>query len=239
MNSPSPHNKALVSVLFMQFTVIFTVCLIASNILETKQMVFGPLHLTGGLLIFPVSYIVNDVVCEVWGYRRTSILIWTGFLTNLAFVVVASLADAIPGAPYWDNDEGFHAIFGLTPRIALASFISFIAGSFVNAYIMSRMKISNQGKHFPLRAIMSTVWGEGADSLCFFPLAFYGVLPDEELPLMMLSQLILKTIYEIIALPVTIRVVKWVKAYEGEDTYDHDVSYNIFAVFKKRFSKIP
>lgn len=239
MNSPSPHKKALVSVLFMQFTVIFTVCLIASNILETKQMVFGPLHLTGGLLIFPVSYIVNDVVCEVWGYRRTSILIWTGFLTNLAFVVVASLADAIPGAPYWDNDEGFHAIFGLTPRIALASFISFIAGSFVNAYVMSRMKISDQGKRFPLRAIMSTVWGEGADSLCFFPLAFYGVLPDEELPLMMLSQLILKTIYEIIALPVTIRVVKWVKAYEGEDAYDHDVSYNIFAVFKKRFSKIP
>lgn len=230
MNKPT-KEKSMVSVLFMQFSIVFTVCLIASNILETKQMVFGPLHLTGGLLIFPISYIVNDVVCEVWGYRRASILIWTGFLTNFAFMMVACIADAIPGAPYWENEEGFHAIFGLTPRIALASFISFIAGSFVNAYVMSRMKISDQGKRFPLRAIMSTVWGEGADSIIFFPLAFYGVLPDEELPLMMLSQLVLKTVYEIIVLPITIRVVNWVKENEGEDVYDHGVSYNIFAVF--------
>ena len=95
------------------------------------------------------------------------------------------------------------------------------------------MKISDKGKHFPLRAIVSTIWGEGADSLFFFPLAFYGVLPDEELPLMMLSQLILKTVYEIIILPVTIRVVRWVKEYEGKDVYDIGVSYNIFAVFRK------
>ena len=187
------NNKTMVSVLFMQFSIIFTVCLIASNILETKQMVFGPLHLTGGLLIFPISYIVNDVVCEVWGFRRASVLIWTGFITNFCFMAVASLADAIPGAPYWDNEVGFHAIFGLTPRIALASFVSFLAGSFVNAYVMSQMKISDKGKRFPLRAIVSTIWGEGADSLCFFPLAFYGVLPDEELPLMMMVLWLLKT----------------------------------------------
>ena len=98
------REKTMVSVLFMVFSIVFTVCLIASNILETKQMVFGPLHLTGGLLIFPVSYIVNDVVCEVWGYRRASILIWTGFLTNFAFMMVACLADAIPGAPYCENE---------------------------------------------------------------------------------------------------------------------------------------
>lgn len=226
-------SKTMVSVLFMEFSIIFTVCLIASNILETKQMVFGPLHLTGGVLIFPISYIVNDVVCEVWGYRRASILIWTGFLTNFAFIAIASLADAIPGAPYWENEAGFHAIFGLTPRIALASFVSFIAGSFVNAYVMSRMKISDKGKRFPLRAVVSTIWGEGADSICFFPLAFYGVLPDEELPLILLSQLVLKTGYEIIALPITIRVVRWVKTYEGEDVYDHGVNYNIFAVFRR------
>lgn len=226
------RKKTYVSVLFMEFSIVFTVCLIASNILETKQMVFGPLHLTGGLLIFPVSYIVNDVVCEVWGFRRASILIWTGFLTNFAFMMVASIADAIPGAPYWTNEAGFHAIFGLTPRIALASFISFIAGSFVNAYVMSRMKIQDKGRRFPLRAIMSTMWGEGADSLIFFPLAFYGVLPNYELPLMMLSQLVLKTLYEVIVLPITIRVVNWVKEYEGEDFYDNNVSYNIFDVFR-------
>ena len=213
--------KEQVTVLFMHMCIVFTVCLIASNILETKQMVFGPLHLTGGLLIFPISYIVNDVVCEVWGYRKASILIWTGFAMNFAFMMVACLADAIPGAPYWDNEEGFHAIFGLTPRIALASFVSFLVGSFVNAYVMSRMKIADKGKRFPLRAIVSTIFGEGADSLFFFPLAFYGVLPHEELPLIMLSQVVLKTVYEIIVLPVTIRVVNWVKRYENEDFYDN------------------
>ena len=231
--SDAENRRTMVSVLFMEFGIVFTVCLIASNILETKQMVFGPLHLTGGLLIFPISYIVNDVVCEVWGYRRASILIWTGFITNFYFMAIASLADAIPGAPYWENEAGFHAIFGLTPRIALASFVSFIAGSFVNAYVMSRMKISDKGRRFPLRAIMSTVWGEGVDSLIFFPLAFYGVLSNDELPLMMLSQLVLKTVYEIIALPITIRVVRWVKAREGEDAYDNGISYDIFAVFRR------
>ena len=233
MNQTNKKTKTMVSMMFMHFSIIFTVCLIASNILETKQMVFGPLHLTGGLLIFPISYIINDVVCEVWGYRRAGVLIWTGFLVNFAFMMIAWIADAIPGAPYWENEEGFHAIFGLAPRIALASFISFIVGSFVNAYVMSRMKISNKGKRFPLRAIMSTVWGEGADSLIFFPLAFYGVLPNQELPLMMLSQLVLKTVYEIIVLPVTIRVVNWVKVCEGEDVYDRNVNYNIFSVFRK------
>ncbi len=227
-------NKTLVSVLFMELSIIFTVCLVTSNILETKQMVFGPLHITGGLLIFPISYIINDVVSEVWGYRKASILIWTGFLMNFAFVMVAWLADIIPGAPYWDNEAGFHAIFGLTPRIALASFVAFIAGSFVNAYVMSRMKIADKGKRFPLRAILSTVFGEGADSLIFFPLAFYGVLPNHELPLMMLSQLVLKTVYEIIVLPVTIRLVRWVKKHEGEDYYDTDVNYNIFDVFRQK-----
>ena len=235
--SDMKNKKTMVSVLFMEFSIVFTVCLIASNILETKQMVFGPLHLTGGLLIFPISYIVNDVVCEVWGYRRASLLIWTGFITNFCFMAIASLADAIPGAPYWDNEVGFHAIFGLIPRIALASFVSFIAGSFVNAYVMSRMKISDNGKRFPLRAIVSTIWGEGADTLCFFPLAFYGVLPDEGLPLMMLSQMVLKTVYEMIALPITIRFVRWAKEYEGEDAFDHGVSYNIFAVFRKSDGK--
>ena len=225
------QDNKKVSVLFMLFGTLFCVCLITANVLETKQLSFGPVNLTAGIIVFPVSYIINDVVCEVWGYRRASILIWTGFLTNFAFMIVASIADAIPGASYWENEAGFHAIFGLTPRIALASFVSFIAGSFVNAYVMSRMKIADKGKRFPLRAIMSTIWGEGADSLFFFPLAFYGVLPNEELPLMMLSQLVLKTVYEIIVLPVTIRVVNWVKRYEGEDHYDNNVSYNIFAVF--------
>ncbi len=206
-----------VSVLFMIFSILFCVCLITANILETKQIQVLSVSLTGGLIVFPVSYIINDCVCEVWGYSKARMLIWLGFAMNFFFVMVGALCDAIPGAPYWDNEEGFHAIFGLAPRIAAASFIAFICGSFINAYVMSKMKIASNGKNFSLRAILSTVAGESIDSLIFFPLALSSVVPAKELILLMVWQVILKTVYEIIALPITIRVVKALKKYEGEE----------------------
>ena len=214
-----------VSVLFMIFSILFCVCLITANILETKQIQVLSVSLTGGLIVFPVSYIINDCVCEVWGYSKARMLIWLGFAMNFFFVMVGALCDAIPGAPYWDNEEGFHAIFGLAPRIAAASFIAFICGSFINAYVMSKMKIASNGKNFSLRAILSTVAGESIDSLIFFPLALSSVVPAKELILLMVWQVILKTVYEIIALPITIRVVKALKKYEGEDVYDEGISY--------------
>lgn len=224
-------NNRQVSVLFMLFSILFCVCLITANVLETKQIAFGPLSITGGLLVFPVSYIINDCVCEVWGYGKARLLIWTGFAMNFIFVVFGALADIIPGAPYWQNDEGFHAVFGLAPRIAAASFVAFLTGSFINAYVMSRMKISSRGRHFSLRAIVSTVFGETADSLIFFPLALYGVVPASELPGMMLAQVVLKTMYEIVVLPLTVRVVRLTKAHEDTDVYDDGVDYNVWKVF--------
>ena len=217
-----------VSVLFMLFSILFCVCLITANILETKQIQVLSVSLTGGLIVFPVSYIINDCVCEVWGYSKARMLIWLGFAMNFFFVMVGALCDAIPGAPYWDNEEGFHAIFGLAPRIASASFIAFICGSFINAYVMSKMKIASNGKNFSLRAILSTVAGESIDSLIFFPLALSSVVPAKELILLMVWQVILKTVYEIIALPITIRVVKALKKYEVEDVYDEGISYGWF-----------
>lgn len=217
-----------VSVLFMIFSILFCVCLITANILETKQIQVLSVSLTGGLIVFPVSYIINDCVCEVWGYSKARMLIWLGFAMNFFFVMVGALCDAIPGAPYWDNEEGFHAIFGLAPRIAAASFIAFICGSFINAYVMSKMKIASNGKNFSLRAILSTVAGESIDSFIFFPLALSSVVPAKELILLMVWQVILKTVYEIIALPITIRVVKALKKYEGEDVYEEGISYGWF-----------
>ena len=193
-------------------------------------MAFGPISITGGLIVFPVSYIINDCVCEVWGYRKTRMLIWLGFSMNFLFVIFAALCDAIPGAPYWDNEAGFHAIFGLAPRVAAASFVAFIVGSFANAYVMSRMKVSSQGKNFSLRAIMSTILGETADSLIFFPLALGGVVPNSELPVLIVSQIVLKTLYEIVVLPITIQVVKFTKRHEGIDEYDNNIKYNIFNI---------
>ena len=220
-----------VSVLFMLFSILFCVCLIAANVLETKQIAFGSISLTGGLIVFPVSYIINDCVCEVWGYKKARLLIWTGFAMNFFFVSLGAICDAIPGAPYWTNDEGFHAVFGLAPRIAFASFLAFVCGSFVNAYIMSKMKLSSGGKNFSLRAVVSTIFGESVDSIIFFPLALWGVVPTEELPWLMLWQVILKTAYEIVVLPLTIRVVRDVKHHEQVDTYDNDVNYSIWRVF--------
>ena len=221
-----------VSVLFMLFCTLFCVCLITANVLETKLISFGPANFTGGLLIFPVSYIINDVVCEVWGFRRARLLIWMGFAMNFFFVTMAAIADCIPGADYWDRSEAFHSIFGLAPRIAAASFVAFLAGSFINAYVMSKMKMSSKGKNFSARAVLSTVFGELTDSIIFFPLAFSFVMPWEEMPSLVITQVVLKTLYEIIALPITHRVVAFTKRHDNEDVYDYDISYNIFKIWK-------
>lgn len=213
----------------MLFSILFCVCLITANLLETKQIAVGPISLTGGLLVFPVSYIINDCVCEVWGYGKARLLIWIGFAMNFFVVSMGALCDIIPAAPYWTNQEGFHSIFGLAPRIAGASFVAFIVGSFANAFVMSKMKLHDGEKRFSLRAILSTVAGESCDSIIFFPLAFGGVIPTSELPALMLWQVVLKTVYEIIALPITVRVVKALKAHEG-DVYDNGISYNIFKI---------
>lgn len=215
----------------MLFSILFCVCLISANILETKQISVLGISLTGGLIVFPISYIINDCVCEVWGFQKARLLIWTGFAMNFFFVAMGALCDWIPGAPYWTNEAGFHAIFGLAPRVAAASFVAFIVGSFANAYVMSKMKIRDKGRNFSLRAILSTIVGESFDSVIFFPLALGGVVPTEELPKLMLWQVLLKTVYEVIALPITIRIVKALKEHEGEDTYDNDVNYSIWKIF--------
>lgn len=211
----------------MLLGVTFCVCLILANLLATKQVQFGPLNLTAGALVFPISYVVNDCITEVWGYRRAKLIIWTGFVMNFAFVFLAWLADLIPGAPYWTNQEGFHALFGLAPRVALASFAAFLIGSFLNAYVMSRMKIHDKGHRFSLRAIASTIVGELSDSLIFFPIALGGIVPEENLALMIVSQVVVKTLCEVVILPLTVRIVAWLKRTEGIDVYDNDVNYSV------------
>ena len=220
-------EKQNVSVTFMLLGVTFCVCLILANLLATKQIQFGPLNLTTGVLVFPISYVVNDCITEVWGFQRAKLIIWTGFAMNFMFVLLAYLADLLPGAPYWTNQEGFHALFGLAPRVALASFAAFLIGSFLNSYVMSKMKLRHKGRHFSLRAIASTIAGELSDSLIFFPIALGGIVPVQNLGLMIVSQVVVKTLYEVVCLPVTIRAVKRLKASEGLDVYDDGISYSV------------
>lgn len=223
-------KENLVSVPFMVLGIVFCVCLVASNLLETKIVQLGPIAVTAGLIVFPISYIINDCIAEVWGFRKARLIIWMGFLMNFMVVALGKVAVALPAAPFWEGEEAFNFVFGLAPRIAAASLLAFLTGSFINAYVMSRMKIASKGKNFSLRAIVSTLAGEGADSLIFFPLAFGGLMPIGELAKMMLVQVVLKTLYEIIILPVTIRVVNYIKRTEGTDVYDENISYNILKI---------
>jgi uncharacterized integral membrane protein (TIGR00697 family) len=224
------NKNQTVSVSYMLLGILFCVCLVAANLLETKVVQLGPLSVTAGLIVFPISYIINDCIAEVWGFRKARLIIWMGFLMNFMVVAMGGIAVWLPAAPFWQGDEAFRFVFGLAPRIAAASLLAFLVGSFINAYVMSRMKLASGGRHFSARAIVSTLAGEGADSLLFFPLAFGGLMPLGELAKMMAVQVVLKTLYEVIILPVTIRVVALIKRLDGSDVYDRGVSYKFWKI---------
>ncbi len=219
-------SKSNVSVTFMVLAVTFCVCLIVSNLMEIKTVDLGPLTITAGVIVFPISYIINDCIVEVYGFSKARLVIWLGFLMNLLVSLLLQVGIWLPGAESWGGQESMEVIFGAVPRIFVASFIAFLCGSMVNAYVMSRMKIASGGRNFSFRAILSTVFGEGVDSLIFFPIAFGGILAWSEIAALILTQTVLKTVYEILILPVTMRVVKFLRNREGGDvTDDPGMSY--------------
>lgn len=222
--------KRSVSVLFMLAGILFAICLLISNILATKIILIGSWAAPAGVLIFPIAYIINDVIVEVWGYRKARLIIWSGFAVNILAVLFFTLAIVIPAAPFWHNQEAFNTVLGSTPRIIAASLMAYLTGSFLNAIVMSKVKVMMKGKNFSVRAILSTLVGETADSMIFIFIAFAGNLPFNLLIGMIFTQACLKTVYEILILPITIVVVKWVKKVEGCDTYDRSVSYNPFLI---------
>ena len=222
--------KEKVSVPFMLLAILFNVCLIAANLLETKVIQVGSIAVTAGLLVFPISYIINDCIVEVWGFKKARLIIWSGFVMNFFVVSLGLIAVALPAAPFWDGAEHFNFVFGMAPRIVAASLIAFLVGSFLNAYVMSRMKVASGGGNFSARVIVSTVVGETDDSLIFFPIAFGGVIAWPELFILMGIQIVLKSLYEVLILPVTIRVVKYIKKVDGSDVYDQEISYNVLKI---------
>ena len=225
--------KQQVSLSFMLMGILFCVCLIAANLLETKVIEVCGLSLTCGLLVFPISYIINDCIAEVWGFEKARIIIWSGFAMNFFVVALGLIAVQLPAAPFWEGEAHFNFVFGMAPRIVVGSLLAFLVGSFLNAYVMSKMKLRNQGRYFSLRAIASTLVGETADSLIFFPIAFWGLIGVKELAGMMAAQIVLKSLYEVLVLPLTIRVVKAVKRMEDTDVYDEGVSYSSFFSLRK------
>lgn len=209
--------------------VLFVVCLIASNLFATKVICLFGINLPGAVVIFPVSYILNDCLCEVWGFRKSRLVIWIAFAMNIFVVLVGQLIVWLPAASFWDGASHFDYMFNMAPRVLIASLLAFLVGSTINALVMSKRKVADKGKRFGVRAILSSIAGESADSLIFMPIAFWGA-PAESLLGMMLAQVSFKVIYEIIILPVTATVVRKLKAYEGVDTFDEGISYNPFKI---------
>lgn len=220
--------KNKVSVLFMLTGILFATCLLISNILASKIMMIGSWSAPAGVLIFPIAYIINDVMVEVWGFQKARLIIWAGFGVNVLAVLFFSLGIVVTAAPFWENQDAFASVLGSTPRIVGASMLAYLLGSFLNAWVMSKFKVLTKGKGFSIRAIFSTLVGEGADSMIFISIAFAGIFPIKVLLIMIGTQAIIKTVYEIAVLPLTIWVVNKVKKLEGIDTFDHKVSYNPF-----------
>jgi hypothetical protein len=220
--------KNKVSVLFLLAGILFAACLLISNILASKIILIGPWSAPAGVLIFPLAYIINDVIAEVWGYAKARLIIWAGFGVNLLAVLFFMLAIYMPAAPFYEAQDAFQTILGSSIRIVFASLMAYMVGSFLNAYVMSKFKLMTKGKGFSLRAIASTIVGEGADSMIFITIAFAGIFPLPVILGMIVTQALLKTVYEILVLPLTIVVVNKVKAIEGVDTFDEDISYNPF-----------
>ena len=138
------QKTSTVTVPFMLLGILFNICLVASNLLETKVIqVFG-ITATAGLIVFPISYIINDCIAEVWGFKKARLIIWSGFISNFLVIGFAQLAVMLPAAPFWEGEEGFNFVFGMAPRIAIASLMAFLVGSFLNAYVMSKMKIASE-----------------------------------------------------------------------------------------------
>ena len=220
-------KEVKISVTFLLLTVTFCMCLIVSNLMEIKTVDMGPLTITAGVIVFPISYILNDCIVEVYGFAKARLVIWLGFGMNLLVSLLLQLGIWLPGAESWTGQEAMTMIFGAVPRIFAASFIAFLCGSMVNAYVLSRMKLSSGGssRGFSLRAIVSSLWGEGVDSVIFFPIAFGGVLAWNEIGMLIATQTVLKTLYEVLILPVTMRVVKALKEYEGAEETSAPKSY--------------
>ena len=217
------------STAFLLMAVLFVVCLIASNLFATKVICLWKINLPGAVLIFPVSYILNDCICEVWGFRKSRLVIWIAFAMNIFVVLVGQLLVWMPAASFWDGAPHFDYMFNMAPRVVAASLLAFLVGSTLNSLVMSKKKVADQGRRFGVRAILSSLVGEFADSLIFMPIAFWGS-PVLSLLNMMVAQVSFKVLYEIIILPVTAAVVKKVKAFDGVDTFDEGISYNPFKI---------
>ena len=219
-------SSAPISQWFLIVTSVFITCLITANIIAVKLIdVFG-LILPAAVIIFPISYIVGDVLTEVYGFGRARQVIWLGFFCNLIAVLAIWIGGLLPSAIFWEGQSAYKQILGFTPRLLLASFIAYLMGEFSNSFVLAKMKIATNGRWLWTRTISSTLVGEGLDSLVFITVAFFGIIPNSGLLSAIVTQWLFKSIYVALATPLTYWVVNFLKGKERTDFFDNETNFN-------------
>ena len=217
-----------VSKLFMCIGIIFVTCLLLSNLIAGKMWaVTENITLPAAVILFPLTYIIGDVFTEVYGFKKARTIIWLGFACSFFAVIIYLITIALPHPGYWENQGSFEIVMGTTPRVAIASFAGYLFGEFSNSIILSKMKVATKGKKLWARTILSTVVGEGMDSVIFIMISFWGTMENSVVLQMILFQYLFKVGYEILFTPVTYAVVKAIKKAEGVDVYDEGIKYNL------------
>ena len=216
-----------VSKLFMCIGIIFVTCLLLSNLIAGKMWaVTADITLPAAVILFPLTYIIGDVFTEVYGFRKARTIIWLGFGCSFFAVLIYLVTIALPHPGYWENQEAYAVVMGTTPRVAIASFAGYLFGEFSNSFMLSKLKVVTKGKNLWLRTILSTVVGEGLDSIIFITISFWGTMENSVVLKMILFQYLFKVGYEVLFTPVTYAVVKTVKKKEGIDVFDEGLKYN-------------
>ena len=218
------------STLFVMVVALFVTNLLISNVIANKAIELFGYPLQAADLIFPISYILGDVLTEVYGFKRARRVIWIGFACNFFAMVAIQIGLHLPAHPDWHDQDAYEAILGNQPRILAASFCAYLVGEFVNSVVLAKMKVWMQGRHLWMRTIGSTVLGQGFDTVIFLTIAFYGIWPNELLVSVIFSQWLFKVSYEALATPFTYLVVNKLKRAEGIDVYDTDTRFTPFAV---------
>lgn len=210
-------------------SVFFVSVLLISNVASTKIVDLKWFTFDGGTLLFPLSYIFGDILTEVYGYKKARSVIWLGFFMALLMSLVFIIVGKLPAASGWNNQSAYDLILGLTPRIVVASLIAYACGEFSNSFILAKMKIWTKGKWLWTRTIGSTIVGEFVDSILFILIAFWGILPNSLLLILIISNYIFKTSIEVLFTPITYKVVNFLKKKENGDYYDTDTNFNPFS----------
>lgn len=209
-------------------SVFFVAVLLISNVASSKIVDLRWFVFDAGTLLFPLSYIFGDILTEVYGYKKSKSVIWLGFISIFVMAVVFMVVGALPAASDWGNQDAYNKILGLTPRIVLASLIAYFCGSFLNSFVLAKLKVATGGKFLWVRTISSTIVGEGVDSFVFVIIAFFGILPNSLLITIIISNYLFKTAVEILFTPITYRIVAFLKKKEHEDYYDQQTNFNPF-----------